>query len=119
MIKLYDLLEKIKQKPGLYIGRANISDLFMFLVGYKCAIREMKIDLSDQEKDFFEFQPWVQKKYQISTEASWAKIILLFAGDEERAFEVFFQLLEEFKSRHPQIFVEQSAVKAMTVEALQ
>lgn len=47
------------------------------------------------------------------------KIILLFAGDEERAFEVFFQLLEEFKNRHAQIFVEKSTVKAMTVEALQ
>ena len=27
-----DLLEKVKSKPGMYIGRPAVSDLFMFLL---------------------------------------------------------------------------------------
>jgi len=42
---LFEILSKIKARPGLYIGRPSLSDLFMFLVGYKTARRELGIML--------------------------------------------------------------------------
>jgi len=34
MSTLFNLLEKIKTKPGLYLGTASISNLRMFILGY-------------------------------------------------------------------------------------
>ena len=96
MISLYQLLQKIKAKPGMYIGYPSVSELFMFLCGYRRACQDMGLPLSDEEREFHEFQPWLQKRFRLSTSASWAKIILLYAGNETHAFEMFFELLEEF-----------------------
>lgn len=37
MSGMFEILEKIRTKPGMYIGRASVNDFFMFLVGYKTA----------------------------------------------------------------------------------
>ncbi|BAZ11935.1 hypothetical protein NIES4071_37630 [Calothrix sp. NIES-4071] len=100
MSKFFEILEKIKTKPGMYIGSPSVSDLFHFLVGFKTALRELGIKATDEEMDFYrEFQPWVQKKYHVSTSNSWAKIIMLHCASEQEGLNVFYKLLEEFKSR--------------------
>ena len=43
MSNLFELLKKIEQKPGLYIGKASVPALRQFLVGYKFARPEKKI----------------------------------------------------------------------------
>ena len=35
MEPLYSLLDKIKEKPGMYLGYASVSNLYMFLCGYE------------------------------------------------------------------------------------
>ncbi|MFB2918943.1 MULTISPECIES: hypothetical protein [Aerosakkonema] len=101
MSGMFEILEKIRFKPGMYIGRASVSDLFMFLVGYKTARRELRIELSAEEMEFAEhFHDWVQQRYKVKTSNSWANIILLFTRDEKDAFEQFFKLLDEFKQRN-------------------
>ena len=101
MSGLFEILEKIKTKPGMYLGRPSVSDLFMFLVGYECARSELDIELDRAEEDFQgEFQPWLQKKMGITTVSSWAKMIMLYCHDEKAGFESFFKLLDEFKQRN-------------------
>ena len=51
---LFDILSKIKARPGLYIGHPSLSDLFMFLVGYKTARRELGIELTVEEMRFYQ-----------------------------------------------------------------
>ncbi|MBW4602002.1 MAG: hypothetical protein KME29_21100 [Calothrix sp. FI2-JRJ7] len=97
---IYEILDKIKAKPGMYLGKASVSDLFIFLVGYKTARRELSIKLTDQEADFCEnFHSFVEKKYKLHTSNSWAKIIMLYCHHEKDGFERFFKLLDEFKKR--------------------
>jgi hypothetical protein len=97
---LFTLLEKIKAKPGLYIGTASISNLRMFLSGYRFAKSEMGITSTDAESDFYKnFQPWLQTRLSIRTVNSWDKIILLKCIDDKAAFNYFFHLLEEFRQR--------------------
>jgi hypothetical protein len=101
MSRLFDILQKIKAKPGMYIGHASVSDLFMFLVGYKTALREFKIESTEDEMHFYrEFQPWLQQKYHVSTSNSWARIIMLYCVNEKEGFESFFKLLDEFLARN-------------------
>ncbi|KAM3098530.1 hypothetical protein ACKFKG_05745 [Phormidesmis sp. 146-35] len=103
MSGLLNVLEKIRQRPGMYLGRPSVSDLFMFLVGYEFSRSELGIDLTEPEQKFYdEFQPWLQKKFGVTTVASWAKLILLACHDEQAGFEYFFQLFDEFFGQNQQ-----------------
>ncbi|MBD2461373.1 hypothetical protein H6G89_09970 [Oscillatoria sp. FACHB-1407] len=100
MSTLFDLLKKIKTKPGLYIGTASITHLRMFIIGYQFARSEIGIANTDAESDFYKnFQPWLQNRLSIRTVNAWDKIILLTCIDEKAAFDYFFQLLEDFLQR--------------------
>ncbi len=100
MSKLFDLLEKIKTKPVLYLGTGSISDLRMFILGYRFARKESNISNTEAESDFYKnFQPWLQNRLSIRTVNAWDKIILLTCIDEKAAFDYFFQLLDEFLQR--------------------
>lgn len=105
---IFEILEKIQVKPGMYIGKASVSDLFMFLVGYKTARRELEIELEQREADFCEnFQPWLQRKFEVlTTVKSWATIILLQCQDEKEAFYYFFKLLDEFEHRDKSLDID-------------
>jgi hypothetical protein len=116
MDELFTLLEKIKAKPGLYIGTASISNLRMFLAGYRFAKSEMGITSTDAESDFYKnFQPWLQTRLSIRTVNSWDKMILLKCIDDKAAFNYFFHLLEEFRQRDKNkdidpIFVDENSI---------
>ncbi|MDF5714327.1 MAG: hypothetical protein PUP93_10635 [Rhizonema sp. NSF051] len=100
MSKFFEVLQKIKTKPGMYIGRASVSNLFHFLVGFKTALRELGIEATKEEMDFYrEFQPWVQRKYHVSTSNSWANIIMLHCANEQEEFSSFYRLLDEFQNQ--------------------
>lgn len=100
MSALFDLLEKIKTKPGLYLGTASITSLRMFILGYRLARSELAITNTEAESDFYKnFQPWLQNRLSIRTVNAWDKILLLTCIDEKAAFDYFFQLLNDFLQR--------------------
>ena len=97
---LIELLRKIQARPGMYLGSPSITNLFMFLVGYKTARRELGIEPTELELQFYSgFQPWIQQRFQVQTVNSWANIILLYSTDEKEAFAYFFKLWDEFLAR--------------------
>ena len=97
---IFDLLERIEESPGMYLGYPSVQSLFMFLNGYDFARDEAGIELTEDEKIFYDkFQPWLQKRMGVRCVASWAKIIMLFCHDERTGFERFFELLSEFRQQ--------------------
>lgn len=97
---LFDLLNKIKTKPALYLGNTSITNLRMFILGYRFARSELDIASTESESDFYKnFQPWLQNRLSIRTVNAWDKLILLTCIDEKAAFDYFFQLLDEFLLR--------------------
>lgn len=109
------IIKKIKIKPGMYIGTPTISNLFMFLVGYKTARRELGIKPSKQEVYFYRnFQPWLQKRFGIETVNSWAKIISFYSMDEKKAFDYFFDLFDEFRQ---EILIEENQPDGVKLNA--
>ncbi len=101
MSALYETLHKIKQKPGMYLGTPSLTALRFFLEGYEFARDELGIKSTEQELEFHgEFQSWLQKKFNLETVSSWAKVILFYSADEKAAFTYFFDLLDEFLQRH-------------------
>lgn len=93
---LYDLLARIKKRPGMYLGKVSLTRLKMLLMGYSMSRGELGLQLTQEEKKFAQFQQWIQRKYQINSSQGWETIILSKVEDEKLAFDLFFELFERF-----------------------
>ncbi len=96
MIGFYELINKIKQRPALYLGKCSLSQLQSFLDGYTSALRQADIPVSQEEQEFEQFQEWIEVKFSQPSTQSWSRIILFYSEDERDALESFFELLNEF-----------------------
>ena len=118
MSTLFNLLQKIQTKPGLYIGTTSITNLRMFIVGYRFARSEMGLTNTEAESDFYKnFQPWLQNRLSIHTVGAWDKLISLTCIDQTAAFNYFFQLLDEFVQRDKSRDVDPILFKSSLKEA--
>ena len=101
MSTVFDLLKRIQKTPGMYLGYPSVNSLFMLLNGYEIARRELGVELTEEEEQFYqEFQPWLQQKLGVKSVTSWAKLIMLSCHDDKTGFEQFFKLLDEFQNQH-------------------
>ncbi|MGL5061222.1 MAG: hypothetical protein ACRC62_14715 [Microcoleus sp.] len=98
MLDLYELLGKIRQRASLYLGKKSLSHLHVFLDGYTFARRQLGIPLTEQEKQFEDFQEWIENRFNQADTQSWSRIILFYSEDEADALNRFFELFEEFKN---------------------
>ena len=96
MLELYDLIRNIQKRPAMYLGQPSILHLRTFLAGYFFARHQLGESETTQEKQFSNFQAWIQEKFKITSSQSWDKIILFFSQDEYKALEQFFELFDEF-----------------------
>jgi hypothetical protein len=94
----YELLQRIKQRPGMYLGKCSITRLRMLLDGYGMARCELGMPQTKQEKEFNGFQDWIQERYKITSSHGWDSIILFYCADERDALEKFFELFEQFRN---------------------
>ncbi len=94
MDKLIMFLNKIKEKPELYIGKPSLERLSAFINGYLYC----KHELYDKSYTKFEldFQEYIQEFYDIQYTQSWDCIIEFFSVSKEEAFYKFYKHLEEF-----------------------
>jgi hypothetical protein len=99
MNSIVELIQLIRKRPAMYLGRRSISCLQAFIEGW--FLRNPK-DVADGEI-MNEFQDWIEKKYKTSTTHSWRSIILFYSQDENEALENFFKDFEEFMNRNSQI----------------
>ena len=107
MSNFYDLLQKVKQRPALYLGKHSLSHLQVFLDAYTFARRELGIEITEQEREFEDFQEWIEQRFNQPDTQSWSRIILFYSGDESDALDRFFELFEDFLRRHQSLEVNQ------------
>jgi hypothetical protein len=73
---VYELLEAIRLRPGMYIGEPSISRLHSFLTGYTCGLGRVGFALRDGA-DFQRFHDWVALRLGFAGSTSgWANMIL-------------------------------------------
>lgn len=101
MSRIYEDLDMIRKRPGMYLGALSVSKMRTFLDGYRLAsYKEAEwIDkIPFQPLPFGLFNTFVAMKYQVSGSIGWSDIILeQVAGDEKDGLELFWQLLDEFQ----------------------
>lgn len=98
-IGFYELLDALRSRPALYISPVSITALYNFLHGYLKATGSETI--KDTEPPWMEFNNWVAMRVGFHESTSGWRHMLLSAedGTEEKAFDRFFILLDEFKGR--------------------
>lgn len=100
---IYELINLIREKPGMYIGDPKISTMSAFLNGYELTSMIHNIEGLNVFPPFWYFNEWAMRTYGWSqSTAGWANIILEENDrDEEKALLVFFDLIDEFKTLKP------------------
>ena len=72
MDELYELLQKIKERPGMYLGKKTLEGLSFFLSGYVSCLLVYDQSLLMRPGFFMGFQEYVQVKYStVSSMANW------------------------------------------------
>jgi hypothetical protein len=96
MSEIVDLLQKIRERPGMYLGRPAVNNLYMFLAGY-CYAR--KDDGRDDYEFLAGFGDWVRDRYEVTSSQGWAQIIEFYSASEEGGMALFWQLLDQYLAK--------------------
>lgn len=96
---IYELLEKIRKRPGMYLGADNLTYLNLFLSGYRLGLQETE---HENEKLYplpFElFLSYCAMKYHETRNIGFERIFLEECDqNQKRALWRFFEVLDEFK----------------------
>lgn len=98
MWNIFNHLNMIHERPGMYIWSNKISDLRTYIAGYGWCLQEKNI--IEPESDIFdELHDWVANFYNYEKSAKWWSTILKEqTKTEEEALQLFFEFLEKFKA---------------------
>lgn len=90
---ILDMIQKIRERPGLILGRPSASTLYAFLSGFAYARK----DSDSSDYDFLAgFNQWVHDRYQITSSQGWAKIIEFYSMTEADEMKLVWKLLDEY-----------------------
>jgi hypothetical protein len=94
---IYDVLDAIRKKPGMYIGEPSLQRLHDFLGGYSAGLGRVRFSLKDTA-DFHRFHDWVAQRLGFYESTSgWCNMIRDKSTSEADALQKFFLLLDEFR----------------------
>ena len=103
---VYELIDRIRPRPALYLGRSSITRLDAFLSGYVAALRDLGVKVGTHP--FHGFHDWVALRlgYYEST-SGWCNMLLeAEKRDEEKALNRFFTYLDEFRHRQGKVILQ-------------
>jgi hypothetical protein len=90
---ILEVLQKIREKPALYLGRPSVNNLYVFLQGYTFA----RGDEAREDYEFLAgFNECVRKRFHINTSQGWAKTIEFFSLSPESELTLFWELLDNY-----------------------
>jgi hypothetical protein len=119
-MSLYEWLDQIEARPGMYLSRPGFDSLCTFFLGYDAALLSNKI-IDDSSPPFTEFHKFVQLrlpeperdtmmdfgvvKHLPTGETivdyygpGWQTTIKSAVADDQERFHLFFKLLHEFRN---------------------
>jgi hypothetical protein len=92
---LYQVLDRIRERPAMYIGETSITALYHFVAGFFTACNGG----TKEVPDFDGFNDFVGEYYGKSTTAGWKNLILAdHFGNEQEALSRFYEILDDFRA---------------------
>jgi hypothetical protein len=98
MAKLHEVLEEIRARPGIILGRQSVHTLSAFLSGLYA-----HWDIGDTSAFCWlsAFGDWVRKRYGVQSSQGWAQIIAFYSLDEGEELNLFWKLYDKYREKHP------------------
>lgn len=99
-MSLYEKLDLVRLRPGMYLGANSVSKLYTFISGFRFALSYVSPKLqSEGYLPFNYFNAYVAERYNCSGSMGWANILLKVCNDsEEDGLKLFFEVLDEFRA---------------------
>ena len=95
---ILDMMQNIRERPGIILGRPSANTLHAFLSGFAYARK----DSDSGDYDFLAgFNQWVHHRYGISSTQGWAKIIEFYSVNEAGELALFWKLMDEYLAQRP------------------
>jgi hypothetical protein len=97
------LHETMRTKTALYFGNHSwLRGMWAMWSGYIWAERDMGIESSQDAKNFYNFQTWIDQRYQFAIARNWGKVMdFLGMGVNANAREQFYDHFELFLEGAP------------------
>jgi hypothetical protein len=96
-LKTSELLEKMLDRPALFIGRASVPRMKAFIDGYEFG--KHGEDATGRDSLYAGFQAWIATRFHIETAHDWASIIAFMGLSESGAFTLLKELWDEYKAK--------------------
>ncbi len=100
----FEIIERMKERPGLWLGRKSISRMQVFLAGYGTAEMDYNVK-REHPNQLFPLDWWFMHEFakikcnEYESTAGWCNIILKHCGgNEEAALDKFYELADELRS---------------------
>jgi len=88
----YELVEIVRKRPVFFIhGSKSLRQLHAIIIGYELGVGR------GISSDFRPFNAWLAQKYGLPEPSGWCNMVISKAGSDEKAFDLFYELLDEFK----------------------
>lgn len=92
-------LLQIRHCPGMFIGAKKFTNLYYYMLGYKARLMEENEFTNNGLMFMDHLNNFIRFKYSAPLAIDW-KIILYRVKDEEKAFDKFYELFDEFCKLH-------------------
>ena len=94
MEPIYQRLEEVRERPGIYLGEISITRLYAYVSGY--LTKEFELN-PGRESSFDGFNDFICRKYDIPNR-NWSSILLFCGGSEKGGIDRFYRDLDEYKA---------------------
>ncbi|MET7276569.1 hypothetical protein ABZS59_36275 [Streptomyces flaveolus] len=94
---VYDFLEQIRLRPGMWLPSGQLRDLQLILIGYRVALGVHSIDEPFAFWPEADFTRWLREKHGISSSLGWAAEIESRTTAETTPVDEFFRLLDGYR----------------------
>jgi len=98
MSAILDLIDKIRERPGIMLGRPSARTLYAFLSGYAYALKDTDPEAINL---LAAFNKWVHNRYEVTSTQGWAKILEFYSMKEADEMALFWKLFDEFSKARP------------------
>lgn len=97
---IYDWLDRIERRPGMYLPEATMSRLASWLDGYDTALLTNSVD-EEESPRFAGFVSFAAAALDVATTHGIEDVVRGNAETDEEAFLLFFELLHRYRGTTP------------------
>lgn len=97
MRDIYEIIDEIKKRPEMFTGDRTLKSFCLYLSGIEFGLQSCGID----SRLGYDFHVWVREAklgMDTSTVGYYGSLIEFHGGDEEKAMDHFFQLIDEYRN---------------------